>query len=261
MSKINVAIIEDEYPAVRLLNRLVSELRPEWNIIILPETVKESVKWLNSNPHPDLIFLDINLADGDSFRLIEEAEPKSAIIFTTAYDLYAIRAFAVNSIDYLLKPITRERLEQAILKYERWHVDNTPALSPLELLNIQEALQTITKKEKKYRTRFLISINQRLSALEVRDISYFYFEDRIVYAVTHNGNRHIVDVTLNQLEKELEPDNFYRVNRQFILSVQCIQKIEPYFNNRYIVNIKPGCDTQIIVSREKISALKSWLSY
>ena len=259
MSNIKVAIIEDEYPAARLLYKMLKDLRPTWEIDILPGTIEESVDWFAHNEHPDILFLDIHLTDGNSFLFIEKAKPRSLIVFTTAYDEYAIRAFSVNSIDYLLKPVHRERLEESILKFERFH--NLEGLEATQKLNVEEVLHTLSRKEKKYRTRFLISVNGRLFSLKVNDVAYFFSENKITYAVNFGGKKIIVDLSLNRLEDELDPDVFFRVNRQFILSVDAIKKIEPYFNNKYMVHIQPDYDGEITVSREKISLLKSWLDY
>ena len=173
MNKIKAAIIEDEIPAGRLLHKMLSGLRPDWDIVVLPGSIEGSVKWFQEHPHPDIIFLDIQLTDGISFAFIEQAQPESMIIFTTAYDEYAIRAFTVNSIDYLLKPINRERLAEAIEKFERLtaRYGNTTLSNPSnELLNL---LKNISNPEKKYRTRFLISGDEKLYTLQVEDIAYF----------------------------------------------------------------------------------------
>lgn len=183
MNKIKAAIIEDEIPAGRLLHKMLSGLRPDWDIVVLPGSIEGSVKWFQEHPHPDIIFLDIQLTDGISFAFIEQAQPESMIIFTTAYDEYAIRAFTVNSIDYLLKPINRERLAEAIEKFERLtarYGNTTLSNSSNELLNL---LKNISNPEKKYRTRFLISGDEKLYTLQVEDIAYFYSENKITFAV------------------------------------------------------------------------------
>ena len=259
MSNIKVAIIEDERPAARLLFLMLKDLRPAWDIVILPGTIEEAVDWFEHHEHPDILFLDIHLTDGNSFLFIERAKPKSLIVFTTAYDEYALRAFSVNSIDYLLKPVHRERLEETILKFERFH--GVEGHEAARKVNMEVALETLVHKEKKYRTRFLISINGRLFSLKVNDVAYFFSENKLTYAVSFSGKKIIVDLSLNRLEDELDPDVFFRVNRQFILSVDAIKKIEPYFNNKYMVHIQPEYDGEITVSREKISLLKSWLDY
>lgn len=259
MSKVKAAIIEDEYPAARLLRKMITEIRPEWEVELLPGNIEESVKWFSSHPHPDILFLDIQLTDGNSFSFIEQAHPESMIIFTTAYDEYAIRAFSVNSIDYLLKPIHRDRLEDALAKFERLSYKATSEYR--DLLNIEETLKSMNSCEKRFRTRFLISLNNRLFTLQVSDVAYFFSENKITYAVTFAGKRNIIDFALNRLEEELDPDRFFRVNRQFILSVESIRKIEPFFNNKYLIQVQPAFDGEISISREKISLLKYWLNY
>ena len=218
MNKIKAAIIEDEIPAGRLLHKMLSGLRPDWNIVVLPGSIEGSVKWFQEHPHPDIIFLDIQLTDGISFTFIEQAQPESMIIFTTAYDEYAIRAFTVNSIDYLLKPINRERLAEAIEKFERLtaRYGNTALSNPSnELLNL---LKNISNPEKKYRTRFLISGDEKLYTLQVEDIAYFYSENKITFAVTKEGKEHIIDLSLDKLSEQLNPDIFFRTNRQTLVS-------------------------------------------
>ena len=204
MNKIKAAIIEDEIPAGRLLHKMLSGLRPDWDIVVLPGSIEGSVKWFQEHPHPDIIFLDIQLTDGISFAFIEQAQPESMIIFTTAYDEYAIRAFTVNSIDYLLKPINRERLAEAIEKFER---------------------------------------------LTAR------------YGNANLSKEHIIDLSLDKLSEQLNPDIFFRTNRQTLVSVHAIQKIENYFLGKIIVQVKPPFKDKITVSREKIAAMKLWLNY
>ena len=171
MNNIQVAIIEDEKPAARLLEGMIKKLRPQWDIIKIPGSIESSVAWFASHPHPDIVFLDIQLSDGNSFLFIEQAFPTSLIIFTTAYDEYAVRAFTVNSIDYLLKPIRQERLEEAIQKFE--HVTSKYNQKLLEQNDLLEVLHSLTYPGKKYRTRFLISGNEKLITLQVEDIPTF----------------------------------------------------------------------------------------
>lgn len=253
MNKINVVIIEDEIPAARLLHSMVKNLRPEWNVEILQGNIEYAVDWFAHNPHPDLIFLDIQLSDGNSFVFIERAQPKSTIIFTTAFDEYAIKAFGVNSIDYLLKPISKQRLEEAINKYESMTGKREDYLNVI--------MDCLTPKEKRFRTRFLISGIDKLWTLEVSEISYFYSENKITYAVTHSGAEHVIDLPLDKLSEQLDSDQFFRANRQTIISVKSIKKIEPYFNNKVVVIVNPPSKEKITISREKITQFKMWLNY
>lgn len=252
-----VAILEDEIPAARLLHTLIRRLRPDWEITVLPGSIEEAVRWFHSNPHPDLLFLDIQLSDGNSFDFLMTTHPTSVIIFTTAYDQYAIRAFSVNSIDYLLKPIDEKRLLEAITKYES--LIGKQLRQPDDYLNV--ILDSLQRREKRYRTRFLISAIDRFQTLEVEDIAYFYSENKITFAVTFSGQEHIVDLSLNKLSEQLDPDRFFRANRQIMLCVKAITRIEPYFNGKIVVFVKPPHKNQITVSEEKITSFKLWLNY
>ena len=242
MNKIKAAIIEDEVPAARLLHEMIQSLRPDWEVMILPGTIEESVEWFHVNPHPELLFLDIQLTDGNSFMLIEQARPDSMIVFTTAYDEYAVRAFAVNSIDYLLKPIHQERLLQTIERFEsltekyiRDFNRESRILEVLESLSDTQKLPVV--ENKKYRTRFLISSGNKLFTLAV------------------------LDFALDKLCEQLNPDVFFRTNRQTLVSVDAIQRIEPYFLGKAVVHVLPPFKDKIIVSKDKIAAFKVWLNY
>lgn len=257
MNKKNVVIIEDEVPAARLLHSMVSRIRPEWAITILPGSVDESVAWFATHPHPDLIFLDIQLADGNSFEFLSAARPSSAIIFTTAYDQYAVRAFTVNSIDYILKPIDEQRLSDAITKYETLQSNNR-SLPDDYLSTLLDALQPC---DKRYRTRFLISGVDRFWSLQVSDIAYFYSENKVTFAVTGTGQEHIIDLSLSRLMEQLDPDRFFRANRQTIICITAIDHAEPYFNGKISVTVCPPYKNKITISEEKLSAFKQWLNF
>lgn len=259
MNNIQVAIIEDEKAAARLLEGMIKKLRPQWDIIKIPGSIESSVAWFASHPHPDIVFLDIQLSDGNSFLFIEQACPTSLIIFTTAYDEYAVRAFTVNSIDYLLKPIRQERLEEAIQKFE--HVTSKYNQKLLEQNDLLEVLHSLTYPGKKYRPRFLISGNEKLITLQVEDIAYFYSLNKITFAVTRQNKEYIIDFPLDKLMEQLDPDKFFRTNRQTIINIESIVKIEPYFQNKVIVHIKPEHKEKILVSKEKWASFKLWLNY
>lgn len=256
MNKLNAVILEDEIPAARLLNTMLLRLRPQWDITILPGNVEEAIGWFSENKHPDIIFLDIHLSDGNAFDFLSAAHPSSIIIFTTAYDQYAIRAFSVNSIDYILKPIDEKRLQDAILKYE--NMLNNGMTHPEEYLkNLLESLQ---HGERRYRTRFLISETDRFWSLQVSDIAYFYSENKITFAVTRSGREHIIDLSLNKLMDELDPERFFRANRQVIVCIDAIDHSEPYFNGKIVVKVRPPYKAPITVSEEKSTAFKLWLN-
>lgn len=257
MNKQNVVVIEDEIPAARLLHSMVSRIRPEWNITVLPGSVDDTIAWFASHPHPDLIFLDIQLADGNSFDFLSVANPSSAIIFTTAYDQYAVRAFTVNSIDYILKPVDEQRLSDAILKYETLQGNGRPL--PDDYLNT--LLDALQPRDKRYRTRFLISGVERFWSLQVSDIAYFYSENKVTFAVTRTGQEHIIDLSLNRLMEQLDPDRFFRANRQVIVCITAIDHAEPYFNGKIVVTVRPPYKNKITISEEKLTAFKQWLNF
>ncbi len=258
MNKITAAIVEDELPATRLLNNMLKELRPEWEILILPGSIEESVEWFNRNPHPDILFLDIQLTDGNSFLFIEQAQPASMIVFTTAYDEYAIRAFTVNSIDYLLKPLRRERLLEAVMRFERLYSKLSPDFRKEQ---VEDILQIVNDQGKKYRSRVLVCAGDKFFTLRIDEIAYFYSENKCTFAVTGRQKEHLVEQTLEQLSGELDPDMFFRANRQMLLKIDAIQRIEPYFQSRVVVHVEPPFREKIVVSREKVAAFKQWLNY
>lgn len=257
MNKLNAVIIEDEIPAARLLRSMVSSLRSEWNVEIIPGNVDDAVKWFASHEHPELIFLDIHLTDGDAFDFLSVSKPKSAIIFTTAYDQYAIRAFSVNSIDYILKPVDETRLLEAISKYESlcgkgWLLSDN---------YMETLLEALKHPEKKYRSRFLISGADKFWSLRVEEVAYFYFGERTTFAVTPSGKEHILDLSLNKLEEQLDPSLFFRVNRQMIVNIDAIDRAVPYFKGKIKVTVHPPFKSDIVISEGKASAFQLWLNY
>lgn len=256
MNRLRVAIVEDEIPAARLLRTLIARLRPAWEIEVLPGSVEEAVQWFAANRHPDLLFLDIQLADGTSFELLSQARPSSAVVFTTAYDEYAVRAFSVSSIDYILKPVDEERLAEAIARYEELRGRMLPPDDYLETL-----LDALQRREKRFRTRFLIAGADRFLTLPVDDVAYFYSENKVTTAVTFAGRNHVVDLPLSRLEEQLDPDRFFRANRQVLLSVGAIDRLEPYFNGKGSVTVRPPHKERITVSEERVPLFKAWLNY
>ncbi len=256
MNKLRAAIVEDEIPAARLLRTLLARLRPAWEIEVLPGSVEEAAQWFAGNPHPDLLFLDIQLADGTSFDLLSQVRPSSAVIFTTAYDEYAVRAFSVNSIDYILKPVDEERLAESIERYETLR---ERILRPDDYL--ETLLDALQRREKRFRTRFLIAGVDRFLTLPVEEVAYFYSENKVTTAVTFAGRNHVVDLPLSRLEEQLDPDRFFRANRQVLLSVGAIERIEPYFNGKVSVAVRPPHKEKITVSEERVPLFKSWQNY
>lgn len=249
----NVIIIEDEKPAARRLQRMLSRLGIETEIML--HSVKESVNWFNSNPHPELIFLDIQLSDGISFEIFEHVDVQSAIIFTTAYDEYALKAFKLNSIDYLLKPIDDEELETAIDKFK----NNRKATS--DNINVHELRSLLNiSSGKKYKTRFTAQVGQHLKLVEISEIACFYSENKATFIHCFSGRNYPIDISLENLEDELDPKKFYRVNRKCIVNIDGIKDIISYTNSRLELKLNNFEEFQIIVSRERVKDFKEWLN-
>lgn len=249
----NVIIIEDEKPAARLLLRKLQKLDITAETML--HSVKEAVSWFGVNEHPDLIFLDIQLSDGLSFEIFDKVNINSAVIFTTAYDEYALRAFKLNSIDYLLKPIDDDELETAVIKFH----DRQPGLSKLPIDFEQIKRMLANPAEKAYKKRFTIKMGQHLKMVAIDDAECFYSENKGTYIHTTEGRSYLLEHTLEQLETELDPKQFFRVSRKFIVSVNAIKDIVVYTNSRLKIIPPTYKDDEIIVSRERVNDFKEWL--
>ncbi len=252
-----VIIVEDELHNYRLLKGMVEKLRPDWSILAGLDSVKETVDWLKSNPAPDLIFMDIQLTDGISFSVFDSVQVDSMVIFTTAYDEYALRAFQVNSIDYLLKPIKLEKLEQAIDKFEK--VLNVQCKSTESRPDYKELLEAIIRGERKYRKRFLISGTTSYFKLDAEEIAWFYTENRITNAVTFKGKEYTINLTIEKLEEQLDPTQFFRTNRSTIVHINAIRKFENHFGGKLILRLIHPFDDPIMISRLKAAEFKEWM--
>ena len=249
----NIIIIEDEKPAARLLQRKVEKLG--FSINQLLHSVEEAIVWFKNNKHPDLIFLDIQLSDGLSFEIFEKVEIKSAVIFTTAYDEYALRAFKLNSIDYLLKPIDEDDLEVAITKYQ---LQNTkPEIQQFDFEQIKKML--INPAEKSFKTRFTVKIGQHLKVITTDEIECFYSENKGTYIRTLEGRDYLIDAILEVVENDLNPKDFFRVSRKFIVPLKAIKEIQIHSNSRLKVILPTYKNDEVIVSREKVQEFKTWL--
>lgn len=262
-SNMRLIIIEDELHNSRMLSDMVKLLRPDWNIEAVLESIEESVEWLANNRAPQLILMDIQLSDGISFSIFDQVElnAKTHVIFTTAYDKYAIRAFKVNSLDYLLKPIKEAELEFAFQKLEL-HVAKDESFLPLlsqEKEVYKSLVASILRGEKEYRTRFLISGIKDYIMLETLDIAYFYSSNKATFAYTKDKKLHLLAYTLEQIEDELDPKQFFRANRQVILNIESITKISNDVGNKLKVKVSPEADFEINVSRLKAAEFKMWL--
>ncbi|MFY7742509.1 MAG: LytR/AlgR family response regulator transcription factor [Flavobacterium sp.] len=248
-----IIIIEDEKPAARLLQRKVEKLGLQVETML--HSVEEALQWFQKNQHPDLIFLDIQLSDGLSFEIFEQIEIKSAVIFTTAFDEYALRAFKLNSIDYLLKPIDEDDLEIAVAKFKNQFQKSS--ISSLDFEAIKRML--INPSEKSYKQRFTIKIGEHLKMIPTDEVECFFSENKGTYLHTSDNRDYLLDTTLEQLESELNPKDFYRVNRKFIIPLKTIKDIVVYSNSRLKVILPTFKADEVIVSREKVNDFKEWL--
>lgn len=247
-------IIEDEKPAARLLQRKLQKLNIEVGIML--HSVEESIEWFSKNEHPDLIFLDIQLSDGLSFEIFEKIDIKSAIIFTTAYDEYALRAFKLNSIDYLLKPIDEDDLEVAVSKFKtRLPNQNSPV--NLDFEQIKKMFQN--PFEKNFKTRFTVKIGQHLKVISIDEIECFFSENKGTYIHTFDNRNYLIETTLEVLEQELDSKNFFRISRKYIVPLKSIKEIVLYSNSRLKVILPTYKEDEVIVSREKVADFKNWI--
>lgn len=245
-------IIEDEPPALRRLTKLLEECRPLLRIAFATDSVASCVRALNEKPHPDVIFSDIHLADGLSFSIWEQAACDCPVIFTTAYDQYGVRAFRVNSIDYLMKPIEPEELERALNKLEHLR---RPALQP----DWGRLAHLIQQKQPTFRERFLAQKGQEWLPVKVADLRQLYSSEGLTFALTTAGQRVLLDDTLDRIEEELDPREWARINRAQIVHIDGITKAQPYFNHRLVLELSPKGELENIVSRPRVKAFKAWL--
>jgi DNA-binding LytR/AlgR family response regulator len=248
-----VLIIEDEPQAAQRIEKLIQKIIPSAIIQAKLDSVINSVKWLKSNQTPDLILMDIQLADGISFSIFDQCEVKSSVIFTTAYDEYALKAFKVNSIDYILKPIDEAELRAAIKKYQELNT----AIQPAKMLeSIGYAMQMLTKK---YKERFMIKVGEHLKSIDIDEILFFFSLEKTTFAQTKDGRKHILDFTLDQVENLVSPENHFRINRKYIINPKSIQDIISHTNSRLKLTLKTSDDKDIIVARERAQEFKDWL--
>ena len=248
-----VLIIEDEKPSARRLQRMLNRL--EVTVDEMLHSVSESIHWFQNNPQPDLIFLDIQLSDGLSFEIFDEVEVTSAIIFTTAFDEYALQAFKLNSIDYLLKPIDEEELQAAIEKYKT----RIPKAQNVQL-NFDDIRKLLGNPvEREYKKRFTTKIGQHIKMIPVDEIECFYSENKGTYAHTYEGRSYLLDTTLEQLEGEISPEVFFRINRKFYVNINGIKDIISYTNSRLQLKMQSYHEDDVIVARERVKDFKLWL--
>ena len=250
-------IIEDEKPAARLLQRKLEKL--DIAVETMLHSVEESVHWFTNNQHPDLIFLDIQLSDGLSFEIFEKVNIQSAIIFTTAYDEYALKAFKLNSIDYLLKPIDEDDLEIAVTKFKN-RIPKADSGNQNLQLDFEQIRQMLSNPfEKSYKKRFTVKIGQHLKVITTDEIECFFSENKGTYIHTFENRNYLIDSTLEVLEQELDMKDFFRVSRKFIVPLTAIKEIQVYTNSRLKVILPSYKEDEVIVSREKVQDFKAWL--
>lgn len=248
-----VIIIEDEEFAARRLENMILTYDSKIKVLAKLESVEESVKWLSGNEHPDLIFLDIHLEDDMSFTIFEKVKVKSHIIFTTAFDEYAIKAFKLKSIDYLLKPIVQEELNKAIDKYKEMVNTTDSSVDFSNLFNL------IAQKSVSYKERFSFAVGQKLKTFSVNDVAYFYSADSMTYMVLNSKNEYPVDYSLDSLMAELNPADFFRINRQYLVKISAIAQVHIFPKSRLKIDLTPATKDEVFVSLDKVTAFKSWL--
>lgn len=246
-----ILIIEDELPAARRMERMILKEAPSWEIAKIIDSVELVVEYLKQKPVIDLIFMDIQLADGYSFDIFEQVDIQVPVIFATAYDEYAVQAFKVNGLDYLLKPIESDDLARAIDKFKKSR--NTVQLDYSQLL------QVMTDKEKTYKERFLVKKGDQLKFVETASIAHFQSDSGYVNLTTHEGDCFLIDYPLDTLKEQLPPKQFFQINRQFIVNIKSINVINTWFNNRLKLKLQPGIEEDVVVSRERVKEFKKWL--
>ena len=250
---INILIIEDEEPAANRLKKMVTELQPGANVLENIVSVNSAITWFKENPLPDLIFSDIQLSDGLSFEIFKNVEVQCPVIFITAYDQYAIDAFKVNSIDYLLKPIKKDDLQAALNKFNKLNNKDATAL------DINKVLEAFNPSKNEYKTRFIVRYGEHIKTIKIEEVAYFYTEDKINFLNTNEGRRYTIDYNLDNLESVLDPKVFFRINRQFIISIHAISEMFTYSKSRVLVKLIPPSKHETIVSTERSGDFKLWL--
>jgi len=249
----NVLIIEDEPQAAEYLSRIVPELLPGSVVVARVDTVKKAVQWFQQNSSPDLALMDIQLADGISFEIFEKVSVPCPVIFITAYDEYALRAFKVNSIDYILKPVDKAELARALAKFKQQKGPSDPSAL---MASITAAMAMVNRR---YKARFVIKVGEHLRTIETSSIRFFFSQDKITFCVTDDNRSQILDHTLDQLQDMVDPDVYFRINRKYLVSAAAIQDIITYSNSRLKLILEGSDDNDVIVARERVQDFKSWL--
>ena len=254
-----ILIVEDEDLAVKKIRKTLSDVDANADVVGVTDSIFATVDWLQNNPSPDLILMDIELSDGQSFEIFSRIPVKSAVVFTTSYDEYALKAFKVNSIDYLLKPIQKEDLEAELNKYKK--MKTMYAGNGHNELNMDALVKELQHKlqPKEFRKRFLVKHGQKLVSIEIDEIAYFFSDGRLNFFKTYDNRKFVVDYTMDELEDMLDSQRYFRISRSFYVSVNSIDQIHDYFGNRLLLHLKPPVDKESIVSREKVTDFKKWM--
>ena len=253
---IMVLIVEDELHAQKELTRLINNVCDDMEIIEYIDSVEDAVLWLESNKEPDLMFFDIQLADGISFEIFTKTNINAPVIFTTAYDEFAIKAFKVNSIDYLLKPVKQDELESAISKFRKQLEDNNSDSGTFDITKLEELLSL---NKPKFKSRFLSRIGDQILHIGINEISYFISEDNTSFIVTKGNKRYIIDYSLDNITAMVNPERFFRINRSTLATAESIKKINKYFNSRLHIELEPKTTNKQLISRVKVSDFLSWI--
>lgn len=248
-----VLIIEDEQISAHILNDILTDEYQDIEVVGSLHSVKGAIEWFDENEEPDLIFMDIQLSDGLSFDIIKKLDLTTPIIFTTAFDQYALKAFKVNSLDYILKPIDPKELEAAINKYKVLHGKKVK----YDVVVIEELIRSISKPT--YRERFMVKSGQSLGYVLASDVLFAFADEGLVFLITQDGKKHHIDHKIEELQSMLNPNDFFRVNRKFIININSIQKIHTWFNSRLKLDLLRGDEHEVIVSRERVADFKNWL--
>lgn len=246
----NILLLEDEAAAARRLAKMVQEVLPAANILDTLDSIEQSLNWLVSNPAPDLILMDIHLADGSSFEIFQHIKIESPVIFITAFDQYALQAFKVNAVDYLLKPVKRDELEQALERIQRWR--------KMEGANYDRLAKTM--QQGGWNKRFLIRLGQNFRVVELKEASYFYTQNKVTFLISRNGKRYPLDYSLEKLDEMLPGEQYFRINRQFIIGIEAIQDMYSVSKSRVKLRLDPPTDLDTIVSTERSPLFKKWLT-
>ena len=246
-------IVEDEQLATERLKTMLRKYDPAIEVIACLESIEDTVQYLKTHSHPDLLLLDIHLSDGHSFEIFKQVNYSGPVVFTTAYDIYALEAFKMLSIDYILKPVTQDALAAALNKFKSLSLSFNAAQLRSQLPSIQE---------QRYKKRFLGKIGQRLFFIDTNEIAFFQAENKIVYLIDKSGTRYIVEHTMEKLEDQLDPRQFFRLNRKFIVSIQAIQQVKPYFNSRLKLSVLGAPQQeQMVISRDRVAEFRQWAEY